>query len=208
MIIIAAISGLIIAGITITIFMAPAGPCDPVKNLEPPPFVSPRGAGLPKGASDWVKDLRCGLFNPPKISQKTQSSQSASIAPTTADSSPDSSTNKTRLKAAFSFDGKREGSLRKSSNIEIRGNVAVEIKEDGTSTENLFDWLPIKLVLKAGTRAVWQAEITKESGCREYLHTQRCSLTGYKYDSSWDGQKLYLYAYDKNGRWLAFHYEE
>mgnify|MGYP001561266387 CR=1 FL=1 len=201
-----AASGLIVAGITITIFMAPSGPCDPIKNPKPPPFSSPRGEGFGLDRSsgggnlDWLKDIKCGLFNPSDSSKETQASPSAEP---TEDSSTGSGVSKTRLKAAFT-----KGSLRKSTKIEIRGNVSVEIKKDGTSSENLFDWLPIKVVLKAGSQKVWEAEVTKESGCREYFHNQYCTLVDYKYDPAWDGKKLYLYAYDKNGEWLAFYYEE
>lgn len=201
MIKVAAISGLIVAGITITIFMAPSGPCDPVENLKVPSLRSPRGDGVVMtDPLEWIKERKCGLFNPSDSSKETQASPSAEP---TEDSSTGSDVNKTKLKAAFT-----KGSLRKSTKIEIRGNVSVEIKKDGTSSENLFDWLPIKVVLKAGSQKVWEAEVTKESGCREYFHNQYCTLVDYKYDPAWDGKKLYLYAYDKNGAWLAFHYEE
>ena len=208
MIKIAAISGLIIAGITISIFMAPQGPCDPLKNPKVPNFNSPRGEGVidrTKSPLEWVRDIKCGLSNPSNSSKETQASPSASLTPSPASTSSEKPGSiKKTLKAKFSTNG----SLRKSSKIEIRGNVTIEIKKDGTPSENLFDWLPIKVVFKAGNKQVWETEVTKESGCREYFHNQSCALPNFKYDLAWDGKKLYLYAYDKNGEWLAFYYEE
>lgn len=207
MIKIAAISGLIIAGITISIFMVGGGgPCDPILNPEPPPFSSSRGEGVPikkdSGFLDYVREIQCDLFRRPN-SQKPPDANSSSATP------EGKSGSKKTLKAIFVFEDKPKGSLRKSSRVEIKGNVTIEIKKDGTSTgENLFDWLPVKVVLQTGNKTVWETQVTKESGCRELFHNQYCTLPNFKYDSAWDGKQLYMYAYDRNGEWLAFHYEE
>ncbi|MBI4004591.1 hypothetical protein HY358_00475 [Candidatus Roizmanbacteria bacterium] len=220
MIKIAAISGLVIAGITVIIFMSRGGPCDTIVNPNPPPFSSDRGEGVPNSGSgagfgagflDYVREIQCGLTKKSSgSSQEAQSSPSASQTPEdTNPPSEKSGSGKKTLKAIFSLGNKRGGSLRNASKIEIKGNVVVEIKKDGTSTgENLFDWLPVKVVLKAGNQKVWETEVTKDSGCRELFHNQYCTLPNFKYDSAWDGKRLFMYAYDKNGEWLAFHYEE
>lgn len=158
-----------------------------------------------------VKDEIDELFNKqppsPYVKQETTPSSSTGI----------SGNSREVLRAIFSFydqAGKRlfrkdDIKLKNASKLEIRNNTGGEINKDGKriSGENLFDWLPIKIELKTGNQKVWQTEVTKDL-CNEVLHSQYCSIPNYKYSSAWDGRKLYLYAYDKDGRLTAFHYEQ
>lgn len=195
MIKIAAISGLIIAGITITIFM---GPCDPIENIKPPPFNSPRGENHPRGNPlDWIKERKCGLPKPSGSSKETEASPSAEPS--------DSST----PKAPISPSSAKKSTSNTSTIIgRMSGPIgATEVTILPQPGVKLSDYAPLKAEVIVGNKLVWQATINK-SDCKETASFPGCNIPGYKYSSDWDGLTFDMKVYDKDNILRASFYKK
>lgn len=195
MIKVVAIFGLIVAGVTITIFMAPAGPCDPVNNSKPPEFKSPKGAGLPdrNGLEDWGRKFKCILTKPLGSQTQSESSPSGSLEPGLSqvkDSQLGSS-----LSAIFKFNSRDES---RATQLKLES-----FKYKDNPAKKFNPYLPIKIELESAGKLVWQGEVSA-SDCNDELEIPVCEVNDYVSNQSWWKQGVKLRAYDTNGNRVAY----
>lgn len=196
MIKIAAISGFIIAGIAITIFMAPQGPCDPIVNPKPPPFSSSRGDEIKKSPLDWVGDIKCSFPKPPGSSKKTDSSPLASLSPSVDSKGSEQSSS---LSAIFKFNSRDES---RATGLNLEAFVYKDYP-----VKKFNPYLPIKIDFETDGKVVWKGEVTA-GNCHDNEKVPYCEVKGYVTDPNWWKGTVKLRAYDVNGKRVAsFDYE-
>lgn len=191
---IAAISGLIIAGATIAIFMAPNGLCDDPSKLPEPnaPLSGRGGASVISDPLDWIKERKCGLTKPYDSSKKVQSNPSTSLTPSvdSKDLAPSSS-----ISTIFRFNSHDES---RATELKLESLV---YKDHPVKKFNPY--LPIKVDLETDGNIVWQGVITA-SDCHDKEKVPYCEVKGYVNNRAWWKDGLKLRAYDKNGKRVAY----
>lgn len=196
MIKIAAISGFIIAGIAITIFMYGGGPCDLTRTPEPPIFTSPKGKGIEKGPLDWVRDIKCSFPKPPGSSKETDSSPSASLSPSVNSKGSEQSSS---LSAIFKFNSRDES---RATGLNLEAFVYKDYP-----VKKFNPYLPIKIDFETDGKVVWKGEVTA-GNCHDGEKVPYCEVKGYVTDPNWWKGTVKLRAHDVNGKRVAsFDYE-